>query len=502
MSNNLTTQQTAFVDAVVNGSDNISLIARAGSGKTTTIMAAVKALSKAKPNSSIVVCAYNKAIANEIQDKLNKAGLNDWRKVSGTTIHSLGFSLVKFVFKATIDDKKVLKLCDPTRFFGMDRTMLEQYSNQIVSLVRFAKQAGVGFFDDSPIADVRVWNDIASHFDVNGVDDQTHMEEIIRIAQNVYKMSLAQTDVIDFDDMILFPLIKNLRVKFTKDFIFMDEAQDLSRTRQALARKFLAPNGRMFVIGDDKQAIYGFSGADSEALARLTHQLNATVMPLSVSFRCPKAVIAMAQTIVADIEHAPNAIDGVVATVAELPDTIASGDAILCRNTAPLITLAYKFIKAGKAAKVEGRSIGEGLDKIVNRWKLSTISAFLGKLEIYRDREVQKANAKGNEQKAEEVNDKCDCLVEIANACLSQNKTSIADMKDFIANLFSDDVNNAIVLCTYHRSKGREWNNVYLWEHNTRCPSKAAKQAWQKQQESNLAYVAYTRAMQTLTFVG
>jgi superfamily I DNA/RNA helicase len=40
-----------------------------------------------------------------------------------------------------------------------------------------------------------------------------------------------------------------------------------------------------------------------------------------------------------------------------------------------------------------------------------------------------------------------------------------------------------------------------LFEHAKRCPSKWAKQAWELQQESNLAYVAITRAQNTLMYV-
>ena len=76
-----------------------------------------------------------------------------------------------------------------------------------------------------------------------------------------------------------------------------------------------------------------------------------------------------------------------------------------------------------------------------------------------------------------------------------------ADVTSHIDNLFADDAVDAIILATYHRSKGREWNRVYLFEHATRCPSKAAKQAWQKGQEANLAYVAITRAKKVLTFI-
>jgi superfamily I DNA/RNA helicase len=67
--------------------------------------------------------------------------------------------------------------------------------------------------------------------------------------------------------------------------------------------------------------------------------------------------------------------------------------------------------------------------------------------------------------------------------------------------MFADDVAGVTTLCTYHRAKGREWFRVFLLEHARRCPSPWAKQDWQKHQESNLAYVAITRARTDLIFV-
>jgi superfamily I DNA/RNA helicase len=500
-----TVQQETFLEALINTNENLSLVARAGCGKTSTILLAVDAVANKWPTAEIAVCAYNKSIADEVSEKLKLAGHTNWRTVQASTLHSMGFGLVKFIFKPFVDDKKIRKL-----IATQNDSISAVYSYQIEQLVRYAKQAGVGFFSDSPISNVQVWYDLADHFNINGVDDMGDMDQIVDISQKIYSASLAQTDVIDFDDMILFPLIKNLRTKFTKDFIFLDEAQDLSRARQALARKFLkAGSGRMIIVGDDRQAIYGFSGADAAALDNLTSGLNAKKFPLSITWRCPKAVVALAQRYVPDIQAAPNAPEGEVMIISMQEEESAKAwinnlvpnDAILCRNTAPLITLAYKLIRAGKAVKVEGRQIGEGLQALAKRWKVNTIDDLLNKLDIYRDREIQKAMAKSNESKIDEINDRVDTLVEVCAACILQGKTTVNDVCQFIDNLFADDAENVIICATYHRAKGREWDRVYLWEHYSRCPSRFATQQWEKDQESNLAYVAITRAKRVLGFV-
>lgn len=510
---NLTPQQTAFVAAVAKQERNIALIARAGSGKTSTILAAVDALRATSSQLTITVCAFNKAIEVEISAKLKRNGHGDWKMTAGQTAHAMGWGLVRFAFRnPKIDKFKVRNIVDAVLDGGSEHgpvlaSILRQYGAQVVELVSKAKLAGVGFFDDAPIGSVDTWAKLAEHYDINGLDETDALDQVIRAAQWVYKQSLQQTDVVDFDDMILFPLVKNLRVKFTRDVLFVDEAQDISRARQALVRKFLAPGGQLHIVGDDRQAIYGFSGADANALDNMIEQLDSAVLPLTVTFRCPGTIVRLAQEIVPDLEAAPGAAEGEVrrAEIGELASIpFVAGNAILCRNTAPLVAAAYSLIRRGIAAKVEGRDIGTGLAKLARRWKVSLIEDLLPRLENYREQEMQKAVAKGSEAKAQEVGDKVDTLLEVCTAVQQQGRHTVEDVVAFITDLFGDDVDPkaCVTLATYHRAKGREWHDVYLLEHHKRCPSRAARQDWQRQQEANLAYVAITRAMATLTFLG
>jgi len=500
-----TNQQVAFLDALVDSTDNLALVARAGCGKTSTILLGVDALVKRHPNIEIGICAFNKAIADEIGTKLKQRGHTNWKQVSASTLHSLGYGLIKWMFKPRIEDSKVRDLiqahCPEGRNWNQEPTVWEKYGTQIAHLVGVAKGAGVGFFSDLPIESAHIWYQLADHYDINGLDDMREMQDVVQAAQQIYVESLNQTDVIDFDDMILWPLIKNLSTKFGKDVLFVDEAQDLSRAKQALARKFVrARTGRMVVVGDDRQAIYGFAGADAAALPNLIQMLHARVMPLTVTWRCPKSVVKLAQGLVPDIEYAPTAAEGSVSMVTALPD-LKTTDAILCRNTAPLISIAYSLIRKGVPCKVEGRAIGDGMIKLAQRWKVADIDGLLERLEQYREREVQKAQAKGNEAKVDEVNDRVDTLVEICNACILQGQQSIQDVVNFINRLFADSAKGVVTLATYHRSKGREWPRVFLWEHYQRCPARGARQPWQIQQENNLAYVAWTRAQEQLVFI-
>jgi DNA helicase II / ATP-dependent DNA helicase PcrA len=179
---------------------------------------------------------------------------------------------------------------------------------------------------------------------------------------------------------------------------------------------------------------------------------------------------------------------------------LTSRDAILCRLTAPLIKTAFKLIKNGIGCHVEGRDIGAGLLKLIGRWKrVRSIEALRSRLEDHVEREVEKLTAKGQETKAEAVQDRVDTLFALMDGC-----QTLAELTDKIEALFSnseDGHQNTLTLSTVHKSKGREWNRVFVLGFQKYMPSKFARQAWQIEQEQNLIYVAFTRAKAELILV-
>ena len=65
-------------------------------------------------------------------------------------------------------------------------------------------------------------------------------------------------------------------------------------------------------VGDRHQAIYGFTGADSDSLDLIAAAVSAKQLPLTTTFRCPKAVVTYAQQYVNHIQAAETAPEGVV----------------------------------------------------------------------------------------------------------------------------------------------------------------------------------------------
>jgi superfamily I DNA/RNA helicase len=172
---------------------------------------------------------------------------------------------------------------------------------------------------------------------------------------------------------------------------------------------------------------------------------------------------------------------------------------ILCRNTKPLVEQAYMMLRHGMGCRIEGRDIGEGLVKLVTRWKrIDDLHQLIDRLSEYGAVEVQKWLAKGKETKAQAVQDQVETAKILADRLIEDQKTKVSDLVSFIRSLFGDsrvgEVPRVVTLSTIHKSKGREWPTVYLLDRAGTLPSKWARKDWQLNQEKNLEYVAITRA--------
>jgi DNA helicase II / ATP-dependent DNA helicase PcrA len=499
-------QQTAFIDWCRTGSGSCILEAVAGSGKTTTLLGAV-----ANITGQVAILAYNKKIADEIKNKLADLGI-DWKKCEAGTVHSFGFRAYRKAFpKVKLDDYKVLniidvmiaKYSDPflTEAEAQYGKFLTSYKGTISKLVSMAKQRAVGVL--SNIDDISTYREIIEHYGICDDDLGSDKEiAIVNAAIKVLQESNAQTEIVDFDDMVYLPLIYKIRF-WQYDFVIVDEAQDLSAARRALVRAIVKKGGRVAGVGDRHQSIYGFSGADNDSLDQLGRDFNAASFPLTVTYRCPKSVVNFSRKWVSHIEAHETAPEGTTSTITTdelmVRNDLDGSSAILSRVTAPLVNLAFKFIRAHVACKIEGRDIGTGLKKLATKWStIKTISALEDKLEDYLAKETTKFLAKKQEAKLQILDDQISTLRTIMDQCRLEQKTRVDDVIFFIDELFSDNVKGILVLSTIHKSKGREFDNVFWLDRTGTCPSKWARQAWQLAQENNLCYVAATRARQNL----
>lgn len=483
-------EQSKFLDWVANGTGSAVLEAVAGAGKTTTLVEAVKLM-----KGSVFLGAYNKKIADELKERLSgmvgkKAG----------TFHSAGYSaLWRSNNDIKIEEHKVDDIVRPM----VENTEYEisEFITAVKKLVSLAKQTG--FYVNSIIPNVqrRFYVELINRYDIaDSLPEGDFYENALpEYADRVLRESNARRDIIDFDDMVYLPLLWNLRL-FKNDWVLIDEAQDTNAVRRELASRMLRHGGRLVAVGDPHQAIYGFTGADNESLELIKRKFNAITLKLSVSWRCPRSVVAAAQEYVDHIHAADTAPEGVVSSVTykAMLKTVKPGDAVICRFNAPLIELCFKLIREGKPAKIEGRAIGEGLAALAGRWKLKTVNQLEARLKLWHEKEIAKLEASKNrdEGKIQRQEDKFFTMTILIDRARENSITELETFKAMILDMFADvgASKGLIVLSSVHRSKGLEWENVHILGRRELMPSTRVSQEWQMQQEINLCYVAVTRA--------
>lgn len=476
-----------------------NLIARAGTGKTTTIIELAKRI---RSTENIFLGAFNKAIAEELKTRIARPN------VEAGTMHSLGFKLWRGIAKGRteIDAKKTFGIIKRFGIFEFDK----EPKNILNSAIGFAKQGGFGLKQAPSYIVHESWSELFDYHDLwdelpGYVSPEKMLEACVKVYAESMRMCEEQDPLIDFDDMILAPLMFGAP-KGMYDWVMIDEAQDTNMVRRLLAQWVLKPGGRMIAVGDPRQAIYAFAGANHDAMDLIKADMGSVELPLSITYRCPKNVVALAQTLVPDIQAHESAPEGVVRTInhkdfwkEDLRDT----DVILCRNTRPLIGVAKRLRKMGIPCSVEGAN-GKALIALASKWGEDIqIGQMESKLSVYVDTQVAKWEWKNRLDKAEAIKEKQECLLDISSEL--EEFDSVLSLVKHIEKMYGEkwgeDTRRILRLCTVHRAKGREWDRVYLLGRNIYMPSKWAKKERELGQEDNLVYVAWTRAKRELVEV-
>src|SRR6185436_7030416 len=429
-----TYQKNIFKD-IARGTDHTVVIARAGSGKTSTIIEGFKYLPKGKKT---LMVAFNKSIAEELKQRAPSY-------VDVLTLHSLGFRAIKQSFgEVTLENDKCRVLVSSLIGNSPDLWELNQNICKCVSLCK-------GFLFDTP-------THIEELIEKFGIETfELTKEKFIQYVVKTLALCKAQKQVIDFDDMIWFPFVYRLNVgKF--DVVFVDEAQDLNAAQMAMVLSAVKIDGRIIAVGDPAQAIYLFRGADSEAISSFITKLKAKTLPLSVTYRCPKKIVELAKEIVPDIECPDSSIDGVIENIqsGDLLKMVKPGDFVLSRTNAPLIKHCLALLKTGVPANIQGRDIGANLIYFIKKSKAKTINSFIEYVNQWKDQEVKRLLSEKKDTIA--CVDKAECLLNLCEGILT-----LKDLKETIEKLFNDvDDSKKVIFSTTHKAKGLERDRVFM----------------------------------------
>jgi len=454
----------------------------AGSGKTSTL---VEALNHTRPEQEVGFVAFNKRIAVELKKRAPD-------HVHVSTNHSLGFGNIRAAQgKTKVNNRKLYFML---RDIGENRStadnnMIKDNNRAIRQLVSLTKANMM-----EPTAESFEYITDRWSIDTNG-----NGELFYQVAAQLFKQSTSDMGVVDFDDMIWFPANNKVSCK-QFDILFIDEAQDLNKAQAALMINSLKPGGRIVAIGDRFQSIYGFAGADSDSIPNLISSLDAETLPLSITYRCPKSHVKLAQELVPEIEAAAWAKEGTLETVTQYQFArgAKTGDMVLCRCNAPLVGPAFSLIRRGVKAVILGRDIGKSLmtliSKVQKKTKVHSLSDTLVALGEYGEREISKLTRMKKHSRAQSLEDRIETIIALTDGC-----DTMVQLEDKIETIFSDEA-DGVIFSSVHKAKGLEANTVWILREDL-MPHPKAEAGWELQQEANIRYVAYTRSKEKLFFV-
>lgn len=515
-----TAEQAAIITAATTTRDNLLISALAGAAKTSTLV--MLANHPTMMEIPTLTLAFNKKIAEEMKNRLppncisltlNSLGHKVWGQAIGRRLHvstKKNYDIVKDL----IDKEKRKDLKDDlyTSFSDLLRTLAHGKSQ--------------GWVPDSCTR--RHTSLLTDEEFFTSLDEELPAyHEALLTKALLRSIDLAYSGQIDFDDQLYMPTC--FPSKFPQyPLVMVDEAQDLSPLNHAMleqivrtlhdpeppftkplsdfqsdmnelhARKYSfeqrgKTSNRLIAVGDQYQAIYAFRGAYGDSMTRLQQKFSMTEFTLSISFRCPVAVIDEAHWRAPHMTAPDWAKPGTVSSLGTWSiDDLPQDAVILCRNNAPIYNLAIMLLTEGRYPQIVGNDIGKTLLKALA--KLGDRS--LPREEAYAALETYQLHrlSRTRDHAKASVKDFCKCL----RIFLDHGET-LGGAINYAEHLMT--VTGPIKMMTGHKSKGLEFPHTFILDRHLLRTVEDEEGGRGMNQDRNLLYVMQTRAQEMLTYI-
>ena len=278
------------------------------------------------------------------------------------------------------------------------------------------------------------------------------------------------------------------RSRITKSILVIDEAQDLGVQEFELVKELIRLNDdmRVIAVGDDDQNIYEFRGSDSGNMKSLITEYGASVYNMMENFRSSEAVVSISNNYVKGmsnrlksapiicrrsdrgcvrlIHHA--SLDYEQAIVNEILSGAPGGTVcVLTATNDDALVISALLNKSGRRARLIRSNDGFYLRDLAEfRFFLDTIREFdaacLDNDTWTKSAEMVVEHFRGSE-----------CLEMFRNCLEAFNEECpgrkyISDFENFLLESrledFSKSRSSEIIVSTIHKSKGCEYDNVYI----------------------------------------
>jgi len=492
------------------------VIAPAGSGKTTTLIARLGVLlERGVPAERIAVVTFNREAAGELSARIaSRLGplLLGATGIEVRTLHALARQVL-------------LDVGGPVRLLADRLPLLRAARRRVVA------RRGAG---EAPVPEAAVLDTLLSAWKVEGRPPPDEARE----ALDAFRSLMDARGAIDFDDLVVraVDLLEHdpaVRGRWQARFshLCVDEFQDVDAVQLRMVRILAEPEQNLFVVGDDDQTIYAWRLADvRRILGFATDYPGARRVQLATNYRCPPPVVAASRRLIGvNLERFEKRIEpsptrsgeaGAVVMLASVepdwPDRVArlaaseaaagGGCCILARTRAELTPIALALLRAGHphattlATPLECepvRALVEAARRLPGGDR-----PFPTLLRLRAARGWRRAD--GDDALGDDDHASIDALLGWA-AAFPRLDRFLAAGDEMLARMTElRDPDALIELVTVHGAKGREWPTVVVigFEEerfpNRRALLGAADPTRALEEERRLAYVALTRATRRL----
>jgi len=489
----------------------LAIVAAAGSGKTTVLTRRIahRIATEAEVQAQhVLALTFTNQAANELQRRLRTLGMRE--RVEAGTFHAIALRLLR---------QRASDQNQPTISIASDRGRL---MNEALRTANLSGEASLLLADIDWCRARRVaFADSTLAFKRAG-RRASASPATLQSAADAYAAVKRRRGVVDFDDLLeqFLGLMRTDKlwaegVRWRYRHLFVDEAQDLNPLQHALLEAIRGGRADLCLVGDPRQAIFGFNGADPQIMNSVEElYAGITILRLRRNYRCSPTIIAAARTVLERTGQTDDSVssrhDGERVTMVESVNEHSESKtvmrlardlvgthrpwrtcAVLARTVAQLTEIAHVLADAGIPANVQGR-----------RGRTTALGAALA--EAYANRGPVELAAWVERVTADETADPLRARVaETADRYIAESPgipfRAWVDLRAPFDDLEDSETIDAIDLLTFHAAKGREWPSVILVGAEVGLvPHSSAVTPAQRDEEARLFYVACTRARDQL----
>ena len=272
------------------------IIASAGTGKTSTIVARISHLLGLGVNpKKILLLTFTNKAANEMISRLSmKFDEKITSQITAGTFHSVSYSLLKKLNKGVV-------LKQPSELKILLKSIAARRRFDHISDVK--PYGGVYLYDIYSLFQNKELKENFSDWFSKNYEEQAAFSDIYADILEEFEAQKAKFGYADFNDLLIRmrkELIKGAPVAF--DEILVDEYQDTNTLQGSLIDSFNTKS--LFCVGDFDQSIYAFNGANINIIGSFgTRYKDAKVYNLNINYRSSSQILALANRVISNNER-------------------------------------------------------------------------------------------------------------------------------------------------------------------------------------------------------